>query len=519
MKLIRSMMIASVSLLGSAVLAKPVTAVIRLTENVPMAELARQVTDPQSSRYQRYFTPSEIRALSAPNDSQYALVLQQLKAEGLKITGESKTHLWVKVSAEKETFEKTFLTQLQETKQGRFQLMAAVQVPAYLGLIAGVTGLDNSHQRRAFHKFAPHDDSITTAPTKGVTPAQIKSIYGFDAIYASGVNGVGQHIAIATYNDVNINDINTYYKNISLTPTPIVDRVLFNGTPAVDEQSAIETSLDAEFSGMIAPGANIHVFTSAENSDAGETAMFTAILDDNRAKVVNYSWGDCEKNINAAHFAEMKPIFERAVAQGVNLMVASGDSGSASCADDQSVQADWPAANPNVVAVGGSALKITSANVVETAWAGCSYGGGCSGGGISTMWTLPDYQKGIGAAFTMRSYPDVAFNADNMTSGEPVWATNSGKAQWIVIGGTSMSAPQWSGFMTLVASARQAQGKPTLGFLNPIVYSMTSTQKATSFNDITSGSNGAYKAAAGWDAVTGWGSPKASALFNYLVNL
>jgi kumamolisin len=512
-------MLVSVSLLSSAVWAKPVTAVIRLTENVSMAELARQVGDPQSSRFQKFFTPEEIRALSAPNDSQYALVLEQLRAEGLKITAESKTHLWVSVSAEKNVFEKTFVTQLRETKQGRFQLMSDPQVPAYLGLVAGVTGLDNSHQRHSFHKIAPQDSSVTSAPTQGVLPKQIKTIYGFDAIYATGVNGVGQHIAIATYNDVNLKDINNYYSNISLTPVPIVDRVLFNGIPPVDEQSAIETSLDAEFSGMIAPGANIHVFTSAENSDAGETALFTAILDDNRAKVVNYSWGDCEKDIVAAHFTEMAPIFQRAVAQGVNLMVASGDSGSASCQNDQSVQADWPAANPNVVAIGGSALKISSANVVETAWAGCSFGGGCSGGGISTTWALPDYQKSLGAAYTMRSYPDVAFNADNMTSGEPVWATNGGKAMWIVIGGTSMSAPQWSGFMALVASARQAQGKSTLGFLNPLIYSMTNSQRATFFNDITSGSNGAYKAASGWDAVTGWGSPKASALFNYLVSL
>jgi kumamolisin len=446
------------------------------------------------------------------------MVLSQLKAEGLKITAESKTHLWVSVSAEKTTFEKTFLTQLRPMTEGRFQLMSAPQIPAYLGLISGVTGLDSSRRRHPLYKMQDVDPDAAP-PSKGVLPAKIKSIYGFDPIYATGVNGVGQHIAIATYNDVNLTDINSYYSAVALNPIPTVDRVLFNGTPPVDENSAVETSLDAEFSGMIAPGASIHVFTSAENSDAGETALFTAILDDNRAKVVNYSWGDCEKDIAAAHQTEMAPIFERAVAQGVNLMVASGDTGSASCQDDQSVQPDWPAANPNVVAVGGTALKIKGNTVTETAWAGCSFGGGCSGGGISTIWPVPEYQKGLGAPYTMRSYPDVSFNADNMTSGEPVWATTNGKPGWIIIGGTSMSAPQWSGLMALVASARQAQGKPTLGFLNPIIYSLTDEQRAGVFTDITAGSNGAYKSAAGWDAVTGWGSPKASSLFNYLVSL
>ena len=511
MKLLKSMMVLTASLLGSAAWSRPVTAVIRLSETIPMSELARQVTDPQSPRFQKFYTPEEIRQLSAPNHTQYNQVIEQLKAEGLQIVAESKTHLWISVAAEKEVFEKTFLAELEEVQQGRFQLKSAARIPAYLGLVAGVTGLDSTRQRRPLYRFSQQQPM--GAPTQGVLPKQIKSIYGFDAIYSAGVNGVGQHIAIATYNDVNLADINSYYSNIALTPVPKVDQVKFNGTPTVDEGSAIETSLDAEFSGMIAPGANIHVFTSAENSDAGETAMFTAILDDNRAKVVNYSWGDCEKDIVDTHSKEMAPIFERAVAQGVNLMVASGDSGSSSCPNDTTVQADWPAANPNVVAVGGSALKINGTSVTETAWAGCS------GGGISTMWALPEYQKNIGAAYKMRSYPDVAFNADNMTSGEPVWATNQGQTGWIVVGGTSMAAPQWSGFLTLVASARQAKGKSTLGFLNPIIYSMTSAQRGALFRDITSGSNGAYKAAAGWDAVTGWGSPKASSLFNYLVNL
>ena len=61
------------------------------------------------------------------------------------------------------------------------------------------------------------------------------------------------------------------------------------------------------------------------------------------------------------------------------------------------------------------------------------------------MWALPDYQKNIGTAYKMRSYPDVAFNADNMTSGEPVWATNQGQTGWIVVGGTSMAAPHTAG--------------------------------------------------------------------------
>ena len=84
---------------------------------------------------------------------------------------------------------------------------------------------------------------------------------------------------------------------------------------------------------MIAPAASIHVFASSTNDDAGEAQTFTAILDDNRAKIANYSWGDCEGNIKPEHKAEMALLFDRAVAQGVNIVVASGDSGAAAGVD------------------------------------------------------------------------------------------------------------------------------------------------------------------------------------------
>src|SRR6185312_6008876 len=170
----------------------------------------------------------------------------------------------------------------------------------------------------------------------------IKTAYGFDSIYASGVSGKGQEIAIATYDGLKTSDITAYYSKVGLKPAPTVDVVSFNGTAAYNMDSAMETELDAEFSGMIAPGAAIHIYASAENSDAGELAMFTAILDDGRAKIVNYSWGSCEPNLSPDHQSAMDSVYARAVAQGVNIMVASGDSGSSGCGDGN-LAADYPA--------------------------------------------------------------------------------------------------------------------------------------------------------------------------------
>jgi kumamolisin len=68
----------------------------------------------------------------------------------------------------------------------------------------------------------------------------------------------------------------------------------------------------------------------------------------------------------------------------------------------------------------------------------------------------------------------------------------------------------WAGFIALVNQQLVSQGKPTIGFLNPIIYAQNITSAySTDFHDITSGKSGSYSAVAGYDLVTGWGSPKA----------
>ena len=111
----------------------------------------------------------------------------------------------------------------------------------------------------------------------------------------------------------------------------------------------------------------------------------------------------------------------------------------------------------------------------------------------------------------MRSYPDVAFNADPVT-GQSIY-TDGG---FQVVGGTSMAAPQWAGFLALVGAARAKAGLGDVGYINPIIYHLSASQMATAFHDVTSGSNGKYSCNAGWDAVTGFGSMNASVLLGIL---
>jgi subtilase family serine protease len=493
--------------------AQPISAILRLKEKVPLESLAQNVKALADTH--GFYTPEDIRELSGPSDAEYNQLLSQLRAEGFTVTRESPTHLWISISGDHTAFEKTFGTKVTFIDEKHHTGVAPAYRPMRYSLIASISGLDNTRMSRSHiayvsplkgkKKPTPQDNN----PGGGISLDTIKQAYGFTSIYASGNSAAGQDIAVATYDGFMIDDVNQFYSQIGIAPTPKVDQVSFNGTATYNEDSAMETQLDAEFTGMMAPGANIHVFASATNDDAGELQMFTAILDDNRSKVVNYSWGGCETQLAAQHASDMDKVFARAVAQGVNILVASGDSGSDSC-QDNTTAADWPGAHPDVTAVGGTTLTQSGDSFTETAWSG-------SGGGISSMWALPSYQSGLGSPYVKRSYPDVAFNADP-NSGEAVYIHQNGTAGWAVIGGTSMAAPQWSGFLTMVNAARVAAGKTAIGQLNPILYGISASDRASMFNDITSGSNGAYTAGPGWDAVTGWGTPQAGNLYNYLVN-
>ncbi len=484
---------------------QPVEAVLRLNERASLEQLAKSVTDPASPRYRQFYTPEEIRDLVAPTQADYDALLQKLATANVEVVAESKSHMILTVKGEPEA-----IASIQQNKEA-------------LSAVAQVATHDDSRHMHPMLRFQKPDSDSGAALVAGVALAKIRQLYGFNPLYTQGLSGAGQHIAIATYDAFYIDDVRQYYVRQHLSPAPVVDQVLFNGTPTYSDQlSDAETGLDAQFSGALAPQAQIHVFASAHNDDPGELQMFTAILDDNRSRVVNYSWGGCEGDVTPAHQAEMTAVFNRAVAQGVNILAASGDSGAYCPPDSHTIMPDWPAAHPAIVAIGGTKLNVSSTTLSEVAWSFVDGRGG-SGGGISTIWALPDYQSGLHAPFVKRSYPDVSFNADP-ASGQAAYVrvtpfgTHAQTPSDFVLGGTSIAAPQWAGFLALVEEARARAGKTPLGFLNPIVYAMGSTDQASALHPILSGQNGPYQAGPGWNAVCGWGSLHADMMLNYLTN-
>jgi subtilase family serine protease len=194
------------------------------------------------------------------------------------------------------------------------------------------------------------------------------------------------------------------------------------------------------------------------------------------ATQVSMSWGGSEFSSETYYdYHFNKP--------GVTFLASSGDSGAG---------VSWPASSPYVVGVGGTTLSLDFyGNIIsETAWSG-------SGGGISVYEPRPAYQNGWQGA-SGRGVPDVSYDADPNT-GVAVYISNYyGHSGWLTVGGTSMGAPQWASVSALINA--------TFGIRlsDSVLYSFGGTSL---FRDITSGCNGTYCATAGYDYVTGLGSP------------
>jgi subtilase family serine protease len=335
------------------------------------------------------------------------------------------------------------------------------------------------------------------------TPAQIKQAYGFNQIQLPGgqtADGAGQTIAIVdAYDDPNIAaDLKKFDDTFGLAAPPSFVKATPQGQPAADAGWAEEIALDVEWAHAIAPKANILLVEAKSSSDADLLAAVDYARNQPGVVVVSMSWGENEFAAETAydsHFTTPSGhVGGSGLAGGITFVAASGDNGAW-------YGAEWPAVSPNVLAVGGTTLTLTSQNAygVEHGWSG-------SGGGYSKYVTEPSYQRSLQQSGA-RTSPDVAYDA-NPNTGFYVYNSyllTAGQSGWFSYGGTSAGAPQWSALIALVDQGRAALGQGSLANGQAAVYSLPTAD----FHDVVGGGNG-YYAYPGYDLVTGRGTPVAN---------
>ncbi len=341
----------------------------------------------------------------------------------------------------------------------------------------------------------------TMSPT-GYSPSQISQAYGFNQIsFNDGTvagNGSGQTIAIVdAYNQPNIaSDLHAFDVAFGLPDPPSLAIVNQNGgssLPVANSGWGTEISLDVEWAHAMAPGAKILLVEANSSSEGDLLSAVQYAAAQPGVSVVSMSWGGGEFS-SETHYDSI--FTTPAGHQGVAFIASSGDSGA---------PVSYPAASPNVLAVGGTGLYLNGSSYgSESGWGG-------STGGVSVYEAQPSYQNGVTSqSSTQRTSPDVSYDA-NPNTGFSVYDSYGTSAPWQQVGGTSAGAPQWAALVAIADQGRALNGLGTLSSssqLLPMLYQLPSSD----FHDVTSGSSTGspnYSAGPGYDLVTGLGSPYA----------
>ena len=538
---------------------------------------AQAVSTPGSSSYRHFLTPAQFRQQFAPTQSSVLAVQKFLRDAGFSVVDTPGNNRFVAAEGTVAQAQAAFSVELGEFAASGKTLRApesAVSVPSTLaGIVQGVTGLDQSSELMAptntngngpnqshgapgvgFRAGQPcslwYGQKTVATPNApaygtaskplapcGYTPAQVRGLYGLDAVAADGtgqtVAFVGANASPTLQNDV------SRYSTLHNLAAPSIREIVAPGvyrhpdTPRqVPGDFYGEETLDAEAIHTTAPGAQL-LFVGSSNANQDFDASINHIVDKHLSNIISISYGFSGENVPQGFINSLNGTFIQAVATGIGIYVSSGDGG-----DETSTfgtpAVDFYADSPNVTAVGGTSaavvptaaspsvtyesvdaadsalnqpgwrrdfevgwqtgrdvLSATSTDNLTTAPfslngtlatdpPGVFFGGG--GGGVSQVFPQPAYQRGVIGSYSGRVVPDISALADPNT-GLLVGQTQSfsdGSAHYdeYRIGGTSVAAPLTAG---MAAVADQIAGSP-LGFLNPRIYQTYRSSKGAFYD-------------------------------------
>jgi hypothetical protein len=276
-------------------------------------------------------------------------------------------------------------------------------------------------------------------------------------------DGSGETIAlIEAYYDPTLGSDLQVFDQANDLPDPQLSVVNQAGTKT-ESQWASEESLDVEWAHALAPGASILVVEARSQDLTDLLAAVNTARQQPGVVAVSMSWGFSETSGETSYDTVFATPAGHA---GITFVASSGDSGSLG-------GAEYPAASPHVLSVGGTTLNldINGDYLSETPWIGSS-------GGYSQYEAEPGYQTSVQVS-GRRSTPDVAFDADPST-GVGVYETplHGGPGQWQTVGGTSLGAPAWAAIIAIADQGRALSGKASLDGPSqtlPTLYALPST--------------------------------------------
>ena len=530
---------------------------LTVAQQSDLEQLLAAQQDRHSSQYHKFLTPEEFGSRFGLNTADLSKITDWLQAQGFANIQVARGRTWVSCSGTAAQVRAAFHTSIHKyilNGEAYFANSSDPQLPKALeGIAQSIRGLHNFRLKPHIRILPRFTSSISG--NHYTAPDDWETIYNVKPIAAHGVDGTGITIAVVGQSSILLSDIAAFRSAANLAakaPTVLVPPG--HTAPGFVSGDEEESDLDLEWSGAIAPNANILFITASATVGNGVDDSITYAIDNNVAPIMSTSYGLCEPDVGSAQVQSQNLLFQQANAQGMTVVAAAGDEGADDCSTNGvpnlGYAVDYPASSPNVTGIGGTSFNEGSGTywgstnnnnsgsalsyIPEQVWNDGSDVAG--GGGASIYATKPSWQNGTGVPNdNARDVPDLAFDAspghDGLLYCNEGWCTNGFRNSGTyldVIGGTSAGAPSFAGVLALLV---QQNGGTRLGNINPRLYALAASS-SDAFHDVTVGNNivacqvgtatcpasgtVGFNAGIGYDQASGWGSINAT---NFILEL
>lgn len=387
-------------------------------QETALENLLAQQQDRKSADYHKWLTPEQFGAEFGPSDQDIQTITLWLESQGFHIDEVSKGRTVVDFSGTAGQVQQAFRTAIHRyvlaNGEEHWANSSDPEIPVALaGAVAGVNTLHNfsknpmnhvlgrfsrSRDTGQVHQISPQftfaggcNNTQTTTGTNcfALGPQDFATIYNVTLLWNAGTNGTGQTIAIVSDSDIVTSDVTTFKSLFGLPANP--PNIIHNGTAPGLQGNEVEAVLDVEWAGAVATGAAIDLVVSADtnaafggdlsaeyviNCQAAGTGCAAGAVP---ASILSYSYGLCELALGTSGNQFYNTEWQQAAAEGITVLVSTGDNGSAGCDSSSSnVSGAQPAdfglavsgiaSTPFNIAVGGTDFNDFALSTANTFW-------------------------------------------------------------------------------------------------------------------------------------------------------
>ncbi len=367
----------------------PASRMVLLLQRSPEREAALQqfledAHRPGSPAFHKWLKPDQFGELYGVIDSEIATVSGWLQEQGFVVSRINRAKTAIEFSGTAGQVLSAFHTQIHAylvNGEKHYANDVDPQIPAALApVIAGVTPINDFRPKsyiknpgKAVYdsrskKFVPDWTFPAGQDSLDLAPGDFALQYDLGPLYTSGITGSGITIGLIGASNVDPTVVATYRSFFGLPANPL--NVVIDGTDPGENYAVVESYLDVELSGAVAPGATINLYTAADTSvQSGLYLAAQRAVDDDQASILSTSYGLCEQDLGSAGNQFWYSLWEQAAAQGQTSFVSAGDGGPAGCDDfnnDQPAQygiaMNGFGSTPWNVSVGGTDFNYSSYN-------------------------------------------------------------------------------------------------------------------------------------------------------------